>query len=72
MSPRPRSTGRTGCWLTSRGGKRLKQAAAAHAAELEPEEDQLRAELARLHAYDQDDDGRAGGADEGPALDRTG
>ncbi len=31
-----------------------------------------RAELARLHAYDQDDDGRDGGADEGPALDRTG
>ena len=48
------------------------QAAAAHAAELEPEEDQLRAELARLHAYDQDDDGRDGGTDEGPALDRTG
>jgi hypothetical protein len=72
MSPRARSTGRTGCWLTSRRGKRLKQAAAAHAAELEPEEDQLRAELARLHAYDQDDDGRDGGADEGPALDRTG
>ena len=63
---------RTGCWLTSRRGKRLKQAAAAHAAELEPEEDQLRAELARLHGYDQDDDGRDGGADEGPALDRTG
>jgi hypothetical protein len=53
-------------------GKRLKQVTTAHAAELEPEEDQLRAELARLHAYDQDDDGRDGGADEGPGLDRTG
>ena len=28
--------------------------------------------FSRLHAYDQDDDGRDGGADEGPALDRTG
>ncbi len=56
--------------------REAEHAAAAHAAELEPEDDQLRAELARQAALD-DEHGDTDGAyrhqasDHGEALDRT-
>jgi len=50
--------------------REAERAAAAHAAELEPEEDQLRHELARLHDHDHDADDRGDERDCAAMLER--